>query len=192
MNKRIIVISVLIAILLGVLFVSAIAETTSYYNGEISSNKSKIALLNDKIANLTSQISNLNSQLSDLTNAHLVTALGANEIGYSEGDLEPYNHLWITGSVTNTGESTAYNAGLYVVAYNSTGTLEINMTVPLVNSQPGTMPGAVFDASSNVNGSSSPQLGNLDSGQNAPIMISIFHQGTVTNWTITPVWTNYP
>ena len=203
MNKKVIVVSVLIAILLGVLFVSAIAETVSYYNGEISSKKSKIALLNDKIANLTNQISNLNSRLADLTNAHLVAALGATEIPYNSpynGVALPYNHLYITGSVTNTGEITAYNAGLHVVAYNSTGTLEINMTVPLTSS--GTMYGAVFgtDAATDnyvsseydMYGPSSTQLITLDSGQNRAIMINIFHEGNVTNWTITPVWTNSP
>jgi hypothetical protein len=200
MNKKVIVVSILIAILLGVLFVTAIAETISYYNGEISSKKSKIALLNDKIANLTNQISNLNSQLADLTNAYLVTALGVTEIPYNSpynGVALPYNNLYIAGSVTNTGESTAYNAGLHVVAYNSTGTVEINMTVPLTNS--GTMYGAVFGTdvatdnyvSSNF-GISSLQLITLDSGQNMPIMINIFHEGTVSNWTITPVWTNSP
>jgi hypothetical protein len=132
-----------------------------------------------------------------LTNAYLVTALGATEIphNYNEGGYELYNHLYITGSVTNTGKSTAHNAGLHVVAYNSTGTLEINMTVPLANS--GTMYGAVFGTDvatdnyvSGIYGISSTRLITLDSGQNMPIMINIFHEGTVTNWTITPVWTN--
>jgi len=200
MNKKVIAVSVLIAILSGVLFVSAIAETISYYNREISSKKSKIALLNDKIANLTGEISNLNSRLADLTNAYLVTSLGATEIPYNSpynGVAIPYNHLYITGSVTNTGGSTAYNAGLHVFAYNSTGTLEINMTVPLTNS--GTMYGAVFGTDtatenyvSSTYGISSTQLETLGSGQNMPIMINIFHEGTATNWTITPVWTNSP
>ena len=99
----------------------------------------------------------------------------------------PYNHLYIEGSVTNTGESTAYNAGLHVVAYNSTGTLEINMTVPLTSSGP--WYGAEFGVSSDF-GISSLKLTTLDSGQNMYIEINIFHEGTVTNWTITPVWTN--
>lgn len=189
-----------VTVLIVVLFVSAIMEAILYYSGVVSTQNSKIANLNIQIANLNSQISNLTAQVADLTNAYIVTALGATEIPYNSphnGYAQPYNHLYITGSVTNTGESTAYNAGLHVVAYNSTGTVEINMTVPLTNS--GVEFGAAFgtDAatdnfvSSNF-GNSSFQLVTLDSGQNMPIMLNIFHEGTVTNWTVTPVWTNFP
>jgi len=34
------------------------------------------------------------------------------------------------------------------------------------------------------------QLGSLFSEQTAIIEIGIFHDGTVSNWTVTPVWTN--
>ena len=36
------------------------------------------------------------------------------------------------------------------------------------------------------------QLGSLDVGQTANFEIAIYHEGNVTNWTITPVWTNTP
>ena len=94
----------------------------------------KIVNLKDEIANLNSQISNLTGQVTNLKSAYLVAALGAAEIPYNSSlnwGPTPYNHLYITGSVNNTGEGTAYNAGLRVVAYYADGTLGVNMTVPL-------------------------------------------------------------
>jgi hypothetical protein len=110
-----------------------------------------------------------------------------------------YNHLLIMGSVTNTGVTTAYNAGLHVVAYQADGKVQINMTVPLDNwanetTNENTDFAPVFgtDASTQIYGNESLQLGNLYSGQNITIILGIFHHGTVTNWTITPVWTSNP
>ena len=103
----------------------------------------------------------------------------------------PPNLLNISGNVTNTGETTAYNAGLHVVAYTATGTLEINVTVPLAydetfNQDFGTraVGGGLIGGSYSVT--------TLDSGQTVQIFLDIYHEGTVTNWTVTPVWTNTP
>ncbi len=168
MNKKIIVISVLIAIL----FAGAFAGIIFYYNNEITK----------------------------LTSAHIVKALGVSEVPYNApnnaGDV-PYSRLYISGTVTNTGRGAAFNAGLHVVAYTANGTLEINMTVPLVNDATfGTDNATDAWVSSWVSawGGSvgSSQLGNLSSGQIATIDLNIYHEGTVTNWTVTPVWTNSP
>ena len=178
--------------IVAILFVSAIAETISYYNGIVNDRNSKIANLNNEIANLTSQISNLTAQLTNLTSANLVTALGITDVHFSSFNMPPtiYNRLYIAGSVTDEGEGRAYNSGLHVIAYDARGTLEINMTVPLSGS-------AVFGTDSATNafvlksyGNSSLQLGSLGSWETSTIAINIFHEGTVTNWTITPVWTN--
>ena len=82
MNKKIIAVSVLIAIL----FVSAIAGTIFYYNSVVSSENSKISSLNNDITNLTaeiaslnSQISNLTSQITNLTSANLITSFSVTE-----------------------------------------------------------------------------------------------------------------
>jgi len=32
----------------------------------------------------------------------------------------------------------------------------------------------------------------LGRGQTSPIFLDIYHEGTVSNWTATPVWTNSP
>ena len=200
MNKKIILASVLIA----VLFVSAIAATIFYYNS--------------KISDLNSQISNLNNVIANIPTAHLVASLSITEmLGNDSNSMGkptpiPYNYLYITGSVNNTAEATAYNAGLHVVAYDATGTLEINMTVPLsgviygtdnatntfVLHTYGSYDPVLKEYVSNFN----PILGRVDGKQTyliggAPefysaLSLTILHEGTVTDWTVTPVWTNTP
>ena len=202
-NKKLIAMSVFIAML----FVGSIAGAFFYYeavkrgsmiaslNTKIDSLNAQIANQNGKISNLTSQVSNLNGQLENLTAANLATDLGVSEVGNTSMSMYPYPYyrLYVSGTVTNKGMGTAYAAGLYVVAYNATGTLEINMTVPLSD-------GATFgtdDATKSfvsywTNGNlGSLQLQNLGSGQTATVDLDIFHEGTVTNWTLTPVCYSY-
>ena len=119
--------------------------------------------------------------------ANLASSLTTSEYTSSP----PPNLLNISGNVSNTGETTAYNAGLHVVAYTDTGTLEINVTVPLAydetfNQDFGT--GAVGGGS--IGGSYS--VTTLEGGQNIQIFLDIYHEGTVANLTVTPVWTNSP
>ena len=186
MNKKIIALSVLIAIL----FVGSIAGTIFYYNGVVNNRDSRITNLNREITTLNSQISTLTEQVANLASAYLVTALGMTEIK----EPAPYSYLIVEGSVTNIGLSTAYNAGLHVVAYTSTGILEINMTVPLDGGN------VVFGANATIShwlpfpsyDLGSLQLGNLGSNQTDTVDLNIFHAGTVSNYTLTPVWTNSP
>jgi hypothetical protein len=183
MNKKIII--AIAVLIVAVLFVSSIAGTIVYYN--------------NKISKLNSQISKLNGIIANFPTAHLVASLGITEIlGNESNEMGtptpvPFNYLYITGSVNNTGEGAALNAGLKVVAYNATCTLEINMTVPLCV--------GTFGADNATNafilknyGINNPAARTvvLDGEQTAYIGISIFHEGTVSNWTVTPVWTNYP
>ncbi len=218
MNKKIIAVSVLIAIL----FVSAIAGTIFYYNSVVSSENSKISSLNNDITNLTaeiaslnSQISNLTSQITNLTSANLITSFSVTEEPNNAPLVQmfptlavniPYDNLCINGSVTNSGHVTAFSAGFHVVAYATDGTLEINMTVPLANGIFGTdsatdalilgNPRSTISegefAALHLGTIGSLQLGSLDVGQTANFEIAIFHEGVVSNWTITPVWTNTP
>lgn len=200
-------------LMVAILLVSVIAGAAFYYYGPLNSEISKItslnheiASLNNEIANLTSQISNLKDQEADLgshaaklTSAYLVTALGITEIpGNSSSEMDgyeltpvPYNYLIIQGSVTNTGKGTAFNAGLKVVAYSNNGTLEINMTVPLADYANFGTDNATENFVSSNYGSSSLALGVLNSGQTANVNLNIFHEDTVTNWTVTPVWWTY-
>jgi hypothetical protein len=173
----------IIALIVAILFTSAIVGTVFYYDG--------------KISNLNSQISNLKSQLTNptnLTSANLVTGLGITKVPYNIPAF-PYNFLDITGSVTNTGKSTAYNAGLNVVAYNATGALGINLTVSLSSGTFGTDKATDAYVSRYYPSNSSSQFEKiLDSGQTHTISINILYEGNVSisNWTVTPVWTNSP
>jgi hypothetical protein len=196
------------ALIVTVLFVSAIAGIVFYYNGVLNDKNSKIDSLNNEItnqnneiANLTSQISNLTSQVTNLTtSANLKTALNVTDeqayttdvIGVVDSNY-PFHNMYISGSVTNIGKAIAFNAGLHVVAYDNSA-LEVDMTVPLGD-------GLAFGTDSATNaflannltyGISSLKLSSLDNGQTMTINISIYHEGNVSNWTITPVWTNSP
>ncbi len=193
MNKKIIAVSVLIA----VLFVSAIAGTLSYYNNIL-------AYQNNEIANLTSQISKLNGIIANYPTVNLTAHLAVHELlGNESKDYNgkptpiPYNYLYITGSVSNSGKGTAYNVGLHVVAYDafSNGTLDINTTFPLSGGIYGSDAGTDAFALKNYGGYNQV-LGVVDGEQTVFISsepypdLSILHQSTISNWTITPVWTN--
>ena len=128
-----------------------------------------------------------NSQISkpkNQTSANLVTTLDIREIPRNyPGNVPsplPHAYLYITGSVNNTAEGTAFNAGLHAVAYDANGGLEINLTVPLINGETfGTDAGTDAYVSSNY-GSSSFELTSLPGEQNATVEVGIFHEGTVT------------
>jgi hypothetical protein len=167
--------------------------------GQNQNLNNEIQNLNGQSANLGIQVANLSSQLTILTTANIVTALGIREIpttyqtavGSSPPYLSaPYNHLYVQGSVTNSGAGTAFNAGLQVTAYDATGNLEINMTVPFYS-------GAQFGTDANTRNyanqnDASLHLTNLAGTATAQVNINIFHEGTVSNWTVSPVWTNLP
>ena len=171
----------------------AFAGTVFYYNSVVSGDNSKIESLKNEISNLTSQvanmssqITNLTSQITDLTSANLVTALGIKD---THNPLLQYNFLLVTGSVNNTGKAMAYNAGLYVVAYAADGSLLVNMTLPVGGGWFGT--DAEINAYvSNRFGVSSMELRSLFGGQATNVLLAIFHEGVVSNWTVKPVWTN--
>lgn len=166
--------------IIAVLFLSLFVGTTIYYNNQT--------------AKLISQISSLHDQITNLTTANLVTALGVTEVlGNSSHNIvvQPYNHLYISGQVNNTGKGTAYNSGLNVVAYDAQGTLEINITVPFGFGVFGTNKATEAQAL-RVSGSSSLELGFVYSGQSVGADSAIYHEGYVTNWTVTPVGINTP
>jgi len=120
--------------------------------------------------------------------------LGVNEVPYDFLiDPPPFSHLFVEGSVTNVGEGTAYNAGLHVVAFDAKGKVEVNMTVPLATiASFGTNVETVDYALKHYEGTNSLKLGNLLTTQTANVRIQIFHEGNVTDWDVTPVWTNSP
>ena len=219
-NKKIIAISVLIAIL----FVSAIAGTIFYYEGKVNISNSKIASLSNQVANQDSEIANLKSIITQFNSeaANLSTHLKVSEVTNGTSPSQPeivylngtlaYDALSINGTVINTGNLTAHNAGLKIVAYSADGTLEINMTVPLVAGYLAYNPLELITIGSNIiyygtdtvtqayanvldnfYGNENPpslKLGDLGGGQTALVGIEIIHEGIVANWTVTAVWIN--
>ncbi len=190
------------ALVIAILVVSAFAGIAYYYNGLLANQDSKIASLNtqlqqqnNEIGNLTIQVSNLNQQISNLTTANLVPNLTIKEVakGYNYGGTVPYNHLMISGSITNVGQGTAYNAGLQVMASASDGTLEINMTVPLLANAIYSTDNATMNFVGSHIGVYTQKLGYLLPNSSAYLTeIDIYHEGSVANWIVTPVWTNTP
>ena len=196
------------SVLISLLVVSAFAGTVIYYNTALNNRNSKIASLNseianqnNEIANLTSQNSNLNGQITNLTTANLTASLDVYDrqvatVGVDLTTITGYLPLYsldINGSVTNTEDGTAYNAGLHVIAYDANDTVEVNITVP-INSGGFYGIDAGTDAwVSRSIGLSPLQLGSLDGETTQTItIIQIFHGTLVHNWTVTPVWTNTP
>jgi hypothetical protein len=171
MNKKIIAVSVLIAIL----FVSAIAVTILYYNADIAKQN------REKTPNLEASLG-------------IVEIQGKNSNFLGKSTPIPYNYLYITGIVNNTGEETAYHAGLIVTGYDANDRLKLNITVPLALR-------GIFGSDNatnafvlkNYNTSNQTLLREVfEVNYSSYVTISILHEGTVTNWTVTPVWTNSP
>jgi hypothetical protein len=181
-DKRILAVSLI--------FVIILACVSIYYFYTITSHDSKIAQLN-------TQEQTLKVQIAKLKIANLTTALQENEIvtsDYAATKSIPYNYFYVSGTVINAGEGNAFNAGLHVDAYSAAGTIEINMTFPLSGGTFGTDSRTdAYVASSQfagIGGGPSLQLGKLAAGETVEVDIQIFHEGVVTNWTVTPVWTN--
>jgi hypothetical protein len=146
-----------------------------------------------RLSNNSPEVSPINT-LNPHQVANLVTSLGCNEIGfdYQYRMPLPYNYLYIAGSVNNTGLGIAYNAGLKVAAFASNGTQLVDMTVPLRNITFGATSEISLYLEKNLNFNQSLTLGQLPNGQNETIALGIAHEGTASNWTLTPVWTNIP
>ncbi len=196
-KKQTIIVAAAVA-LVAVLFLGAIV----FYNGLLSERASEIGALNIQVADLRSQIVSLKSQVANLsgqtvnlTGGYLVTALGVREItDRGVYNPSPFNHLYIQGLVTNVGWGTAYNAGLHVVASDANGKAEVNMTIPLISYRKayGTDSATIDYVLTLIEGETSLDLGKLAPGQFVTLDTSIFHEGNVTRWDITPVWTSQP
>jgi uncharacterized coiled-coil protein SlyX len=145
-------------------------------NQQITDQEHQIADMNDTINGLNNQIANLQDNLSKYT-AQLDTALGIKELVDNTTNA---HYLYIRGTVTNNGVTEAYNAGLHVVGYGANHEVLIDMTSPAE--------GGTFQSGF----TSSQGLSQLYPTQSANTMLAIYHQGTVVDWDITPVWTNSP
>ena len=188
-------------LIVAAIFISGIATTVLYYNGLLADENSKIASLNNQIANQNNkiadqskEIANLTDQveeISNFTDANLEATLGVSEVGNTSMSMYPYPfyRLYISGTVKNTGKGMALDAGLHAIAYASNGLVEINMAVPLANGVDFGTDNSTDAFVQSWDGSiPSLQLGYLASGQSVTVDFNIYHEGKVTNWTVTPVW----
>ncbi len=202
-DQRILVVSLFFAIIFaGIL--SCYFYVIIFQDYKIASLSSEVQNLNSEIENLTNQIPSLQNQTINFTaaylaagfKANLTTALQGKEIvtsDFATTQSIPFNYFYVSGTVTNNGNGTAFQVGLHVIAYDLYNhTSDIDMTLPL---------GGTFGTDDRTNNyiaksyggyTWSFQLENLGSGQTKTTNIQIFHEGTVSNWTITPVWTNTP
>lgn len=179
----------LLAAICAVVLIGLASLVYTYYTPLMNSKDNKIVVQNNQIAslnttisNLTSQIANLQSQITHLQErytANLVTALGAKEI--SSYNSSVLSHLYISGTVTDTGVTAAYNAGLHINGYARNGTVLIDITVPIGY--------GVYQDGFNANGAA---LSTIYPTQSETAQINIFHNGNLANWTIAPTWTNLP
>jgi len=201
LDPRIFVISLVFAIIFaGVL--ASFAYLIVIQENKIASLSSQEQNLNSEIDNLTNQILSGNNATTNLTAAYLSSGLKANPTSFVQGKeiitanygatkSIPYNYFYISGTITNTGNGTAFETGLHVTAYDvDNKTKDIDMTLPF-DGRFGT------DDTTNSyvvtqGGIGSVQLESLGSGQTKTVNIQIFHEGTISSWTITPVWTNSP
>ena len=105
-----------------------------------------------------------------------------------------FNSLEIRGFAENVGDDTAENAGLHVVAYSSSNTLLVDMTVPLIETW---YRGGMYGTTAEIIGMLRPddqviQLSTLHGGKMAHVLTTIYHEGVATHWNVTAVWTNSP
>lgn len=100
------------AFVVAILFVSVIAGTILYYNADIAKQN------REKTPNLDASLD-------------IVEIQGKNSNFLGKSTPIPYNYLYITGIVNNTGEETAYHAGLIVTGYDANDGLKLNITIPL-------------------------------------------------------------
>jgi len=178
----------LIAALLAVALIGLASLIVVVYAPQLDSKDSVIADQSQQIAHLNATIADLNGQISDLQGqlssirekytANIVTALGAKDI--SSNDSTP-RHFYITGTVTNTGVTAAYNAGLHITGYGPTHEVLINMTSALDSS-------VIYQTGFSTPG----QLSTVYPTQSLGVVIAIYHSGTVVDYEITPVWVNPP
>ena len=163
-------------LLIGLFVTGLFVGTVLYFENRISE-------VNAQISSLDSQIKSINSEIFDkLENPYLLISLGIGEVNnsrtYNENDPATYNHLLISGAVTNVGFSTAYNAGLNVTAMDSSGQVVVNMIVPM-------SPGS-YGPGHDQGASAFTVINKQDTLQT---QISIYHKGTATTWTVAPVYT---
>jgi uncharacterized coiled-coil protein SlyX len=156
------------------------------YSPQINSQAATIAEQGQQISHLNQTVTDLNGQVEDLQGqlqalrerytANIITALGVKDVSSTNSSLR---HLFIQGTVSNTGVVAAVNAGLQIKGYGANHEVLIDLTTSLDSY-----------ATYQDGFSSTPSLATLYPTQSQTINIAIYHQGTVVEWTITPIYEN--
>lgn len=118
---------------------------------------------NSRIEELNRLNTELQNQLDALQKPYLVTSLGVSV--EPRNVTYPHPHFTFEGIVFNAGYRTAYNARLEITAYYKNGLSAFNLTIP---------------------------LGNLERWQVVPVSRIIATSNWIGNYTITPLWDDFP
>jgi len=165
----------IIAFVVAILLISVIAVIILYYNTDIAKQN------REKTPNLEASLD-------------IVEIQGKNNNFLGKSTPISYNYLYITGIVNNTGKETAYHAGLIVAGYDTNDGLILNVTVPLaLRGIFGSDDATNAFVLKNYSTSNQTLLREvLEVNYSSYVTISILHEGTVTSWNVTPVWTTRP
>ncbi len=123
MNRKL-TIAAAVGLTLGIAIVAFLAT-------EVLSLDSRLISLDNKVQNLQTKIDSLNTGIAKIEKPILVTHLDIYDVNNKSPLLE--NYVKIVGSVTNVGLTTAFNAGLFVVATDNSGNVLVSMTVPITS-----------------------------------------------------------
>ncbi len=164
-----------ISFVLLFLLVLAIA-TSVYYNIENSTLRNQAAILQEEINSLQTEIGALKP--SNLVTANIVTSLGFTEVPpnpTSDSSVDRnYSHLWITGSLFNSGKEMAIGVGLIVLAYDESNKVLMNETIPV--SLGGYSVTYAIPPRNTLH--STPMMHtNIFSQQNVTVILGIYHEG---------------
>jgi hypothetical protein len=162
------------AILAVAVLLTSLIAITLYYNNLVNNRDSKITALESQIDNLNHELSNQSGQVT--VRANVITGLGISDVpadpNSRDSTARQYSHLWITGWVFNNGLAMAENVGLVILAYDQSGKVLLNQTMPVMDSA------TVYSTSIIHNSQTPPNLHTtILSQQNMTVIMGIYHEG---------------
>jgi len=172
MKKTTIVVSLVLLLLLALTI-----ATSVFYNIEN--------------ANLRKQVASLQEEIRLVKSANIVTALGITEVPLTPTSPNSwdrnYSHLWITGSVFNSGGGMAIGVGLNILAYDESGKVLLNVTAPILSN------GYMVAYPPHTGKLLGPLNTNIFSQQNMTVILGVYHEGIFsdsTRYEAIPVYEN--
>jgi len=143
-------------------------------------------------ANLRKQVASLQEEIRLVKSADIVTALAITEVPLTPTSPNSWDrncsHLWITGSVFNSGLGMAIGVGLNILAYDGSNKVLLNETMPILDNGY-----IVTYAVPPYTNQARPLTTNIFSQQNMTVIMGIYHEGVFSNSTryeAVPVYQN--